>query len=318
MAGIRIIDEDDATGDLKESSDSLDDALARMVRPLGGALHPRLEWSLKVTRGQIRDRDRCLVWVDAPKWPGGDFTPVEHALAALGASPVVIAAQRRVAPYSRSQGIGLAQDADDVQVRCYLHYRSPGALSDHYDTLRLGRDGTVETARYRFTYLPEDPDGRRPEELVSPALRESVRVLCARERVRRLSGFWLRFRGAAIDQVCIALPWHPSLSSVLEALGPALNSLDVSPAALGGYADHGVRHVAFSTRARPLNLTLYLSAPAGRELPRTLAALKEQVWVEGQAARRQLERRFFAPLPTLADASERRAARVRRGRRSTG
>lgn len=269
---------------------SAGDRLLGVLSRMHGRFGPiDLEFSIRLSDKRVEDRGRSGFWLtEAVGWRIGD---VVAALAELEAPDEIRAALRATAPVR--VGVSVAQDGK--KFRCYIHDRMPATSKDRYRAWRWSLDGALEHRVYEFHFMPETPDGCRPLDLIDPVLRPGFARLLADERLRLVSGFWLRYRtDGEVDQVDIAMPWHPPLGSVAgrSELGSALH---LPVAALERWYGLPVRHIATSGQS----VTVYASAPLRQsQPPATEAELQDQVLASARQLSGEIENRFFLkPMP---------------------
>jgi cyclopropane fatty-acyl-phospholipid synthase-like methyltransferase len=277
------------------------DALASLGQYFAKAPGLLLEWSLRVQAGGVSTDDRFTIWLEAMPGAAAPFEPVVHALASLDAPASVLAAQREAVPVSIRQGISVSYQAGSPEWRLYLHTHPAGALQPTYHSYRWARLSDVETDEYFFHYLPATPEGQTPDSLVHPACATTVRALLEHPRLQSLSGFWLRQRAGATRQVDLTYPWHPSLTEFAAPLSGLCTTLGAPTHWLERYAEHPIRHLAFSgPRSEPV-LTVYFSAPiSSGDWPTSLVDLQTLVCIHSQQVQREVEHNLFSRLPSTS------------------
>jgi hypothetical protein len=258
------------------------------------------EWSLQMSDGRARVRDRVIFWVG----PEGDgYARLGRLLACLGLPERLLELQARLAPHSLRQGVGVLLDGDGCEVCLYLHHVEPDGGRERYDAYKWQGADEVDCSCYEFHFLPETPEGEQPADLVHPALAPLHRVLEREPRMRAMSGFWLRRRGRRVDQVSLTYPWQPTLASVVaQCDGPG-----GVPARIAGLAEHAgrhLRHLAFSGRdAEGPSLTAYFSGWLGSAWPADFSQLRQQVEDAACAASAAIEAAVFQGLALPAAAA---------------
>ncbi|MEL6778787.1 MAG: methionine biosynthesis protein MetW [Cyanobacteria bacterium J06597_16] len=297
---------------------SLDSLLAKIGMFLKACPKVTLEWSLRVGAGTMSDGDRMTCWVEKSSKgsPEESFARVSQLLQAIAAPPSVQTIQATQSPISVRQGISVALLEHGIEWRLYLHTREPNA-TDCYQSWRWrsvasgsdsgldsGSDSgqpAVQADHYGFYFLPATPTGETPVELVHPLFVDAAGQLVQHERLRSMSGFWLRHRGDQVLQVDLIYPWYPRVSefdSVLRSLVIAIGGSDTW---ITTYADYPLRHIAFNGKDREPGFTLYFSAPMdmGSKIgwPSTLHALKERVCAHSQKIQHHMEQTLFSRLP---------------------
>lgn len=289
---------------------SLDSLLAQIGIFLKACPKVTLEWSLRVGAGTMSDGDRMTCWVEgSPKGsPKECFTSVTQLLKAIAAPPSVQTIQATQSPISVRQGISVALLEHGIEWRLYLHTREPNA-TDRYQSWRWrsvaseseSERAVVQTDRYEFHFLPATPAGETPVELVHPFFIDAVQQLVQHERLRSMSGFWLRHRGDQVLQVDLIYPWYPQMAEFGSTLRSLVTALGGSDAWITTYADYPIRHIAFNGKDREPGFTLYFSAPMdmGSKMgwPSTLQALKERVCDRSQKIQQHMEQTLFSRLP---------------------
>ena len=272
----------------------LEPFLDRIGNRLQGEQGLRLEWSLQVSGSAIFDGDRISCWVEADAGSPARFASVGRLLDDLAAPSAVVRAHSLRSPESIVQGIGLVRAGDGVEWRLYLHDRDPDTRRERYEALRWqAGEEAVTSASYQFHYFPETPAGEGPADLVHPSFSSVVQRLLRHERLQQLSGFWIRRRGDGCDQVDLAYPWHPPLAEVSEALRAGTAGW------LDAWADHPLRHIAFSAGPRAPSVTVYFSAPANGSWPASIVEWKEQIRRAGSALHDTFEQQVFARVPPV-------------------
>lgn len=260
------------------------DLLSLFADALDGAPGLLLERSVRLGAAGA-EAGRFTAWLRAGPASTERLRPL---LAALAAPPEALRAARAASPAAVRWGLGAAPG----ELRLYVHRRDPRTSKDGYEAVRWTPGGPARRATYAFSWLPESPEGQRPEDLAPPPLRALVAALASDERLVRSSGFWLRrdARGA-LDQLDLAWPWHPRAADV-----PGLSAL---VAACGGrlepWAETRVRHTALRL-AGPASVTLYASAPHDGPFPRSERALAEAIAARSAALAREADA-LHAALP---------------------
>ncbi|MEL6903410.1 MAG: class I SAM-dependent methyltransferase, partial [Cyanobacteria bacterium J06606_4] len=234
----------------------------------------------------------------------------------IAAPPSVQSIQATQSPISVRQGISVALLEHGVEWRLYLHTREPNA-TDRYRSWRWrsvapGSDSgpdpeqaVVQVDHYGFHFLPATPTGETPVELVHPLFADAVQQLVQHERLRSMSGFWLRHRGDQVLQVDLIYPWYPRVSEFDSILRSLVTATGGSHAWITTYADYPIRHIAFNGKDREPGFTLYFSAPMnmGSRMgwPSTLQALKERVCDRSQKIQQHMEQTLFSKLPAKTE-----------------
>lgn len=306
---------------------SLDSLLAQIGIFLKACPKVTLEWSLRVGAGTMSDGDRMTCWVEgSPKGsPKESFTSVTQLLKAIAAPPSVQTIQATQSPISVRQGISVALLEHGIEWRLYLHTREPNA-TDRYQSWRWRsvasesepERAVVQTDRYEFHFLPATPAGETPVDLVHPIFVDAVQQLMQHERLRSMSGFWLRHRGDQVLQVDLIYPWYPRLSEFDSILRSLVTTMGGSDAWVTTYADYPIRHIAFNGKGREPGFTLYFSAPMKMGWPSTLQALKEGVRSQSQKIQQRMEQTLFSRLPTRTTGSPKTSAKTTDTRISVG
>lgn len=285
---------------------SLNSLLAQIGIFLKACPKVTLEWSLRVGAGTMSDGDRMTCWVE--KSPKESFASVAQLLQAIAAPPSVQTVQATQSPTSVRQGISVALLEHGIEWRLYLHTREPNA-TDRYQSWRWRsvdagsspEQAAVQTDSYAFHFLPATPAGETPVELVHPLFANTVQQLVQHERLRSMSGFWLRHRGDQSLQVDLIYPWYPRVSEFDSTWRSLVDAIGGSNAWITTYADYPLRHIAFNGKDREPGFTLYFSAPMnmGSKMgwPSTLHALKERVCDRSQKIQRHMEQTLFSRLP---------------------
>ena len=289
---------------------SLDSLLAQIGIFLNACPKVTLEWSLRVGAGTMSDSDRMTCWVE--KSPKESFASVAQLLQAIAAPLFVQTIQATQSPISVRQGISVALLEDGIEWRLYLHTREPNAtdryqswrwrvLSDSESGSNLDEQAAVQADHYSFHFLPATLTGETPVELVHPLLADAAAQLIQHERLRSMSGFWLRHRGDQVLQVDLIYPWYPRVSEFDMVLRSLVTTIGGSDDWLTPYADYPLRHIAFNGKDREPGFTLYFSAPVsmGSKMgwPSTFQALKERVCAHSQKIQQHMEQTLFSRLP---------------------
>jgi hypothetical protein len=258
------------------------------------------EWSLQMSDGRARVRDRVIFWLG----PEGDsYHRLGRLLGCLGLPDRLLDLQARLAPHSLRQGVGLLLDGDGCEVCLYLHHAEPEGGRERYDAYKWQGADEVDHSCYEFHFLPETPEGEQPADLVDPALAPLHKALERDPRIRAMSGFWLRRRGRRVDQVSLTYPWQPTLASVVAQFdgsgdGPAC--IGILPEDAGRH----LRHLAFSGRdAASPSLTAYFSGWLGTAWPADFSQLRQQVEDAARAASAAIEAAVFHGLALPAAAA---------------
>ncbi len=260
-----------------------------------------LEWSLRAQAGGVSTNDRFTVWLEAASNAPNPYEPVAHALTGLSAPAAVLSAQEEAAQVSIRQGLSVSQQAGSLEWRLYLHTHPAGALQASYHSYRWTKPGDVETDEYFFHYLPATPEGHPPDSLVHPACASTVQALLEHPRLQSLSGFWLRQRAGITRQVDLAYPWHPALAEFSAHLAGFCATLGVPTQWLERYAEHPIRHLAFSGSQSEPVLTVYFSAPIPTEdWPTSLVDLQTLVRIHSQQVQQTLQQNLFSRLPPIS------------------
>ncbi|NJM96676.1 MAG: methyltransferase domain-containing protein [Phormidesmis sp. RL_2_1] len=292
---------------------SLDSLLAQIGIFLKACPKVTLEWSLTVRAGTMSDCDRMTCWVEKSKEAGsqeplGSFASVAQLLKAIAAPPSVQTIQATQSSISVRQGISVALLEHGIEWRLYLHTREPNA-TDRYQSWRWrsvasGSDPSsnpdqtgVQADHYGFYFLSATPTGETPIDLVHPLFVDAVQQLVQHERLRSMSGFWLRHRGDQVLQVDLIYPWYPRLAEFDSTLRSLVTTLGGSADWITTYADYPIRHIAFNGKDREPGFTLYFSAPMTIGWPSTLPTLKESVRVQSQKIQQHMEQTLFSRLP---------------------
>jgi hypothetical protein len=285
-----------------------DEWLALLEAELAGLPGLELEFAQRLTPGGLTRWGRLGVWVAAP----AGLAPLARVLARLGAPAEVLAAQR-AAVRPVLQGLGASFGPAGPELRLYLHGRTADTGRDDYTAWRWHPGTAARRSRYHFFFLPETPGGQRPLDLLPPALRPALAPLVADERLRLVSGCWLRENEAGrLEQLDFALPWQPPAADVPGLL--ALATAWQHPAAdVAHWQDLAVRHVACALGTSQPAVTLYASGAAGSGWPTSEASLQAQVRRSAQATQQAAGAVFdwygrlpapatpptYAPAPTL-------------------
>ena len=289
---------------------SLDSLLAQIGIFLKACPKVTLEWSLRVGAGTMSDSDRMTCWVEGS--PKESFASVAQLLKAIAAPLSVQTIQATQSPISVRQGISVALLEHGIEWRLYLHTREPNA-TDRYQSWRWrsvdasssAAQAAVQTDRYEFHFLPATPAGKTPVELVNPIFADATQTLVQHERLRSMSGFWLRHRGDQVLQMDLIYPWYPRVSEFDSTLRSLVTAIGGSDAWITTYADYPIRHIAFNGKDREPGFTLYFSAPMGMGSkmgskmgwPATLQTLKERVCDRSQKIQQHMEQTLFSKLP---------------------
>jgi len=285
-----------------------DEWLALLGAELAGLPGLELEFALRLTPGGLTRWGRLGVWVAAP----AGVAPLARLLARLGA-PAEVRAAQQAARRPVLQGLGASFGPAGPELRLYLHGRTADTGCDDYTAWRWRPGTAARRSRYRFFFLPETPGGQRPLDLLPPALRPALAPLAADERLRLVSGCWLREDEAGhLEQLDFALPWQPPAANVPGLL--ALAAAWQHPAAdVAHWQDLAVRHVACALGSHQPAVTLYASGAAGPGWPTSEASLQAQVRRAAQAQQQAAGAVFdwygrlpapaappaYAPAPTL-------------------
>lgn len=278
-----------------------------LLEQMGEYLHvcPKLfwEWSLTMRAGTISDQDRVTCWVE-PVQPE-DLANLSRFLMLVNAPPSVLQQQQSSVPSAIRQGISAAFSEAGMEWRLYLHTRPPGSGKDQYASYRWTTTATAQTDTYQFYFFPETPEGHTPLDFVHPLFTETVQTLVQHERLRQMSGFWLRSRAGQVVQVDFALPWHPPLQEFAPLLEGFAAALQTPTAWINTYAAHPIRHIALAGRGKAPSCTVYFSAPASAHWPSNLNELKEMVHTRGQAIHTWGEKELFAHIPPITTTPDR-------------
>lgn len=255
-----------------------------------------VEWSLQVSGTRAVVRDRVIFWTGGRAGENAiAFEKTGAFLDALGASASMLDLQRSLAPWSLRQGIGIiAGDSGDDETCLYIHHVDPATGREHCDAWKWRGAEDPAYAFYEFHFLPHTPEGTAPVDLVHRDLQPLWRALESEPRVRALSGFWLRRRGAHIDQISLTYPWQPAVGEIAELR-------DVE--ALRPWLGHHLRHVAMNGTAAPApSMTLYFSgALQGDAWPETFDELRARAERSAGAASAAMRSRVLDRL-TAEDA----------------
>ncbi|MEL6353680.1 MAG: class I SAM-dependent methyltransferase [Cyanobacteria bacterium J06627_28] len=266
----------------------------------------------------MSDGDRMTCWVEkSPKGSSKErFASVAQLLQAIAAPPSVQTIQATQSPISVRQGISVALLEHGIEWRLYLHTREPDS-TDRYRSWRwrsmesgsdsgpeygsTSEQAVVQTDHYSFHFLPATPTGETPAELVHPLFVDAAGQLVQHERLRSMSGFWLRHRGDQVLQVDLIYPWYPRVSEFDSTLRSLVTAIGGSDEWITTYADYPLRHIAFNGKNREPGFTLYFSAPIDMRSkmgwPSTLHALKERVCDRSQKIQQHMEQTLFSKLP---------------------
>ena len=277
--------------------DSVAEILKRMGSLLGGMSGLTLEWSLTLTKGQLADQDRFTCWVANAAQDGSAFKAVGRLLHTLGTPADILEKQRELCATSTRQGLGFAIKEDVREYRLYIQHNDVQTHKPHYVAYRWGDAGDWDVTRYRYSFFPETPQGQTPLAFADPVFHPVLKSLLAHERLRQTSGFWLRDRDGAVDQLDLIFPWQPLLGEWHAQLLPLCSLLNIAPDWLQTYQAHPIRHIAFSkTSTGEPRCTMYFSGPAEQAWPQSLSDLQQQVATTG---RRQHEtiKAFMSRLP---------------------
>jgi hypothetical protein len=229
-----------------------------------------LEYSVRLSDDGVSVPGRCTIWAAASPCANA---AIGRIVARLGAPAAVRAAQAGLDLPVR-QGVGIASGRPVPEFRVYLHGRSAATLAAHYRSWRWRPGGDASASVYTFHFLPETASGLRPADLVARELRPMLRLLLAEAPLRQCSGFWLREDGdGAIDQLDLALPWHPVAGSLvgLTALASYLGIATTTE-----WQDLPVRHVALRVGSGRPVVTLYVSGTAAGPVPPDESELQER------------------------------------------
>jgi hypothetical protein len=257
---------------------------------LAGVPSTDVEWSLQVSRTRAVVRDRVIFWTGRHGSAGNPeaFARTGAFLRALGAPAAMLELQGRLAPHSIRQGIGVAEDDETC---LYVHHADPSGGREHCEAWKWRGGETAAHSFYEFHFLPHTPSGVAPGGLMHPELRPLWRSLAADERVRALSGFWLRHRDGRTDQVSLTYPWQPAVGELAAALPCRIAQLEP-------WHDWHFRHVAMNgaDAAEPA-LTFYFSGALRGTWPRDLTELREQVERSARHANAVIRSEIFERLP---------------------
>ncbi len=251
-----------------------------------------IEWSLQVTAKAAVVRDRVLFAVGQREYAGNSaaFTRVEALLRTLGAPDEMLAVQRRLAPHSVRQGLGLIPGKDAAETCLYIHHIEPDSGIEHCDAWKWVRDGVAVHSFYEFHFLASTPAGPATADLVHEDLRPLYRVLESEERVRAISGFWLRHNGGRIDQISLTYPWQPTVGSVLPVIEHLMPLSDHCIEALKPWHGHHFRHVAMNAPpSEKPSLTFYFSGHVHGQWPAGIAQMHERVRRSAQNVHKAIE-----------------------------
>jgi methyltransferase family protein len=275
------------------SSHSANDMLELLASELAGCPSLDLEFSVKLSRGTIRSNGRFSIWINGSATE--DFLPMGRLLQRLEAPDCVAAAQQN-GEFVVRQAIGVAMDDSGIEFRLYLHGRDAVTLADRYEAWRWGNGDAARHSTYSFHFMPETASGVRPAGLVNDELHPAVERLLAEPRLLQLSGFWLRRDDAGtMDQVDIALPWHPR-AGTLQGLAEVAAVLKVPEEELARWRELPLRHVAFSVGKKSPSVTLYASAALARRFPNTEGELQAQVLENSLSTQKAVEAEVFQTL----------------------
>ena len=257
---------------------------------LAGVPSAAIEWSLQASRKGAVVRDRVLYWAGQRDRSDNAeaFARVGAFLRALNAPDEMLATQRRLAPHSIRQGLGLAPGAETC---LYIHHVEPDSGVEHCDAWKWRAGGTAQHSFYEFHFLPFTPAGTAPVDLIHPELRPLYASLEADRRIAALSGFWLRHRGRGqVDQISLTYPWQPAIREVAPLL-PFREELQA-------WDGHHFRHIAMNGMEAPEPaLTFYFSGEIRGRWPVDVADMHERVRQSARAANRAVEEQVFARLP---------------------
>jgi hypothetical protein len=268
--------------------------LALLGAELRGRAQVDLEFSIRLRRGHVAPRGRFGCWVEGSS--SESFEPLARSLKRLDAPPSVCAAQRSVENPVR-QGICVSLDESGPEFRLYLHGREPSTLADRYRAWRWRPGGAPLRSDYTFHFLPETPSGLRPLDLVAAHLRPALARLLADERLRQLSGFWLREGPCGrVEQVDLAFPWRPQ-AKTLRGLLDLAEMLSLPREASRDWRELSLRHVALRVGSDTPTVTLYASAPLNGSWPVGEGALQERVRRGARAFNQAVEESVFQRLP---------------------
>jgi hypothetical protein len=267
--------------------------LSRVGEFFAGLPDVEFEFSVRLELGLVASHGRFTCWVTGASPQA--LAPVAEALAALDAPSAVREAQAAEDRLPVAQGIGFAHGSAGPEMRFYRHSRDRETLADRYDAWRWGPGGEVRTSTYRFSYLPETPDGLRPESLIAPELQPAFALLLAGSRVQALAGFWLREEDGRLLQLDLSLPWRPAAIS-LAGVTAVAEYLGI-PATEPTLQLH-IKHIAFRLGETEPAITLYASAPATNRWPVSETELQAIVASGSRAFHQAIEAEVFAHAPS--------------------
>jgi cyclopropane fatty-acyl-phospholipid synthase-like methyltransferase len=234
------------------------------------------EWSFKIFKSGIQERDKIICWVHHDR--GKADKEIDICRELLGDFAVL-----SEVPSSRILNLGVGICADRRSL--YVHYvQDDGA--ERYQAF----DGNKKF-EYRFFYFPCTPQLEPPEKFVRSDMRALFRELSSDARLQAMSGFWLRSRGDDVDQVCLSYTHRPRLKEFL----PALRTFTLAD--LSGHQEQRIKHLAFHADG---SLTVYLSARLP-QFPVNVSVMKRNIAAEAETTHRQIEHRLrgvsFLPRP---------------------
>jgi len=279
---------------------AIDSILAKMGQSVSMNRQIILEWSLKITKQTLSQDDRLTCWFVEDGEPK-DFSPILNFLRQDGAPEEVIKRHIELANKSLRQGISISVKGNTFERRLYIHHIGSPHQSPRYEALLWGVGKEVRTASYEFHFLPESAAGDSPLTVAHPKFKVFISEILKMERVRQMSGFWLRKSEGVIDQLDIIFPWQPELKEMTEALLGICQEAGAPTSWIETYGLHPLRHLAFNVNpSESPSFTAYFSGPADATWPSSLQQLKETVQKNGNLERSEIDENILQKLPKIS------------------